>query len=117
VETADILGKPLEGQFDIAVARNLFQVLSPRDCQKTAENIAAAIPTGGTLFVIGRICDDTRLSPLNIVNTNLVFLNIFDNGEAYTEQEYRGWLENAGFAEVTREPLPHGGSLMTAHKV
>ena len=116
-ETADILGKPLEGEFDIAIARNLFQVLSAKECQKTAVNIAAALPAGGTFFVIGRICDDTRLSPVNTVNLNLVFLNLFDNGEAYTESEYRCWLESANFVDITREQLRDGGSIMTARKV
>ncbi len=56
------------------------------------------------------------LSPVNIVNLNLAFLNQFDDGEAYTESEYRGWLEQAGFSDVTREPLPNDGSIMTARK-
>ncbi len=115
-DTADLLGEPLEGEFDIAIARNLFQVLSAKECQMAANRIGAALQVGGTFFLVGRICDDTRLSPVNIVNQNLAFLNQFDDGEAYTELEYRGWLEHAGFVDVTREPLPHGGSLMIARK-
>lgn len=115
-DTADVLDKPLEGNFDIAVARNLFQVLSAEECQRTAVNIGAALPAGGIFYVIGLICDDTRLSPVNIVNLNLAFLNQFDHGEAYTESEYRNWLEYAGFVDVKREPLAQGRSLMTALK-
>jgi hypothetical protein len=115
-ETTDLLSGPLAGKFEIAVARNLFQVLSAEQCQKAAQNIASALPVGGTFYVIGRICDDTRLSPVNNVYRNLMFLNAFDNGEAYTESQYRGWLEHAGFGDVTRESFPRGGTLMAARK-
>jgi hypothetical protein len=33
-------------------------------------------------------------------NINLeVYINVYDNGRAYTEQEHKGWLEDAGFGE------------------
>ena len=89
------LGEPLDGEFDIAIARALFQVLSDENCRKAARNIAAALPVGGTFFIIGRICDDTRLSPVNVVGQNLAFLTQFDDGEAHTESRYQDWLEHA----------------------
>ena len=48
--------------------------------------------------------------------SNVVFLNIFDDGRAYTEGEHRTWLTAAGFAEIARVPLPEGVSIMTARK-
>ncbi len=116
VETSDILDKPLPGEFDVATARNLFQVLSADQGRRTAANIAAALPAGGTFFVVGHICDDSRLSPENSVGMNMNFLNMFDDGEAYTESQYRGWLDEAGFADTVREPFMQGTSLLTARK-
>ena len=115
-ETYDVLERPLIGKYDIAVARSLFQVLSAEQCQKTALNIAAALPSGATIFVIGQICDDTRLSPVNIVGFNLFFLNAYDDGEAYSESQYRNWLNEAGFVNITHEPFLHGTSLISARK-
>lgn len=116
IATANILeGAPLDG-FDIVTARNLFQTLSEEDCQRAARNIAAALPSGAVMFVIGLICDDSRLSPVNCVGMNLVFLNTFDDGQAYTESQYRSWLGEAGFADIEREPLAQGFSLMIARK-
>jgi hypothetical protein len=116
VETADILDQPLPGGFDIATARNLFQVLSADQNQKAANNIAAALPSGGTFFLIGHICDDSRLSPENCVGMNMNFLNMFDDGEAYTETRYRNWLGEAGFAGINREPFMQSMSLIQASK-
>ena len=116
VETADLLDKPLPGKFDIAIARAFLQVLSAENCEIAARNIAAAIPSGGEFFVIGYILDDSGLSPEICVAQNVQFLNIFDDGQAYRESQYRDWLTNAGFVEFARKPESQGRSLMTARK-
>ena len=117
VETANVLDKPLEGDFDIAMARALFQVLSADQCQVMAKHIGAGIASGGTLFVIGFMTDDSRVSPTFSVGMNVIFLSMFDDGQAYTESEYRGWLGEAGFAHVTWEPYLMGNSLIRAQKI
>jgi hypothetical protein len=53
---------------------------------------------------------------VDTVGFNVVFLNIFDDGRAYTEGEHRTWLTTAGFAEIERVSLPEGVSIMTARK-
>ncbi|MEE8334430.1 MAG: methyltransferase [Alphaproteobacteria bacterium] len=116
VQTADILGQPLPGGFDIATARNLFQVLSADQNQKAANNIAAALPSDGAFFLVGHICDDSRLSPGSCVGMNMNFLNQYDDGEAYTETQYCHWLGEAGFADIMREPFLQGASLILASK-
>jgi len=116
VETADLTKEPLSGDLDIAAARAFFQVLSADDCEKAARNIAAAIRTGGELFVIGYILDDSGLSPEVCVAQNVWNLNGFDNGEAYREFRYREWLTGAGFVDITRSPEAQGRSLIVARK-
>ncbi len=115
-ETTDLLEKPLSGKFEIAIARAFFQVLSVENCGTAARNIAAAIPSGGEIFVIGFILDDSGLSPENCVAQNVQFLNIFDEGQAYRESQYRDWLTNAGFVDIARKPESQGRSLITARK-
>jgi ribosomal protein L11 methylase PrmA len=117
VQTADILSKPLEGEFDVATARALFQVLSADQCAVAARNISAAVVPGGTLFVIGFITDDSRVAPVMSVGMNVVFISMFDDGEAYAESDYRGWLSDAGFTGISREPYLMGNSLITAQKL
>jgi hypothetical protein len=116
VNTADILAKSLPGGFDIATARNLFQVLSVDQNQKAVTNITAALPAGGSFFVVGHICDDSRLSPETCVGMNMNFLNMFDDGAAYTESQYRNWLGEAGLVDIKREPFLQGMSLIRASK-
>ena len=95
---------------------SLFQVLSADQCRTAAKHIAAALPAGGLFYIVGHICDDSRLAPEASVAINMNFINVFDDGRAYTESEYRGWLTDAGFTAVTRKQMPGGYSLMSARK-
>jgi SAM-dependent methyltransferase len=116
VVAADVVNAPVPGTYDVAVVRSLLQVLSPEDALQALRHIGAALHPGGRLYIVGRILDDSRLAPVDTVGFNVVFLNIFDDGRAYTEGEHRTWLTAAGFAEIARVPLPEGVSIMTARK-
>ena len=70
------------------------------DARLAVKNVAAAINPGGTIYIIGQILDDSRISPPEAVGFNLSLISQFDSGESYTEQEHRAWLSDAGFAEI-----------------
>jgi SAM-dependent methyltransferase len=118
VIAADVLSGVLPGSYDTAVLRGLLQVLSAEDAQLAVKNIGEAVTPGGKLYVIGQILDDSRTAPLEALGFNLVFINTYDAGESYTEQEYRDWLSEAGFVDIERAKflLPDGDGLMTARK-
>ena len=48
---------------------------------------------------------------------DLLALNIFDAGRAYTEREHREWLTMIGFKHIERMPLAEGNSIITARKL
>ena len=51
-----------------------------------------------------------------MVAMNLMFLNTYDQGQAYTEGEHTEWIEKAGLEKVERKLLPNGMSIITARK-
>jgi 2-polyprenyl-3-methyl-5-hydroxy-6-metoxy-1,4-benzoquinol methylase len=118
VMAADVLSGPLSGAYDTVVLRALLQVLSAQDARLAVKNIAAAISPGGTMYIVGQILDDCRTSPLEAVGFNLGFINLFDAGESYTEQDHRDWLTEAGFVDIERANflLPDGDGIMIARK-
>ena len=118
VMAADVLSGPLPGSYDVAILRGLLQVLSPKDAGVAVRNISPSINPGGTIYIVGQILDDSRTSPLEAVGFNLNFINNYDAGESYTEQEHRGWLSEAGFVNIERASflLPDGDGVMTAQK-
>jgi hypothetical protein len=105
VVAVDLLREAMPGQFDAAVLRFLTQVLSATNAQIALRHVAGSLRPGGTIYLMNMVLDDSRLTPAAAVLTNLIFLNWYDGGQAHTEGEYRRWLSEAGFAEITRESL------------
>jgi ubiquinone/menaquinone biosynthesis C-methylase UbiE len=116
VMTADAVQGPLSGAFDVAVLFRLIQVLSPDQAHRVLRNVSQVIEPGGVIYIVGQVLDNSRLSPPETVAGNLFFLNVFDEGQAYTEQEHRDWLAEAGFAQCERHILPNKMSIVSARK-
>ncbi len=116
VMTADVLSDSLTGSFDAAVLSSLIQVLSPDRARRALKNIGKVINPGGGIYIRGDIVDDSGVSPLGSVMRNLIYLNIYDEGQAYTEQEHWEWLKEAGFEDFERRILPDDFSFVRARK-
>jgi cyclopropane fatty-acyl-phospholipid synthase-like methyltransferase len=116
VVAADVTREPLTDTYDVAVLKGFVQTLSADEVRAALRNVAPAIEPGGVIYIMGRVLDDSRLSPVGAVAMNLVFINIFDGGQSYTEREHREWLAEAGFVEIVRERLPDGSDMMRAVK-
>ena len=114
----DITLERPDGVYDVAVMKNFIPVISREDAIEAIKNVGKVLSSGGRIFIVdmGTI-DDSRLSPLPVVANNLFFLNVFDQGGSRTESERRGWLEQAGFANIHREELTPSLGVMTAEKV
>ena len=116
VRAADVVHESLPGRYDVAVMRAFLQVLSPDDALQALRHIGAAMTPGGSIYIVGRVLDDSRRAPLGAVGFNLLALNSFDAGGAHTEQVHREWLTASGFAHIERLPIAEGNSIITARK-
>lgn len=117
VITADVVNEPLKGSFDVAVLRTFIQVLSADQARLALSNVGQVLQPGGTIYILGRFIDDSRITPQETVGFNLYFLNIYHEGQAYTESEHREWLAEAGFVEdFERSTLPDGSGIIRARK-
>lgn len=116
VLAADVANDELTGSFDLAVLKAFTQTLSPNEIRRALGNVSGVIESGGTICILAHILDNSRLSPRETAVFNLVFLNIYEVGQAYTASEYYEWLEEAGFGEVERTYLEGGTSLLVARK-
>ena len=116
VMAADVVNEPLVGRYDLAVLKAFTQTLPPDGIRSALKNISDVIEPGGTLYILAHIIDNSRFSPAETAVFNLVFLNIYEDGQAYTAEEYRAWLVEAGFDEVEQTFLEGGSSLVAARK-
>jgi len=116
VKAVDILNEKIGDTYDIATLRAFIQVLGVEQSKHALKEVSKALKPGGELFILGSVLDDSRVSPPATVAFNLLFLNVYDEGQAYTEQEYRNWLGEAGFENISREVLPDGSSIIHGQK-
>ncbi len=120
VRAADVVRESVPGAYEVAVVRELLQVLAPDEAQQAIQHIGAALTPGGRIYIVGQILDETRTAPPEAVGFNLIFLNTFYEGESYTEREHRTWLHAAGFVDIERAPFllrdGFGSGLITARK-
>jgi hypothetical protein len=79
--------------------------MSPGEAGKVLMNISQAMEPGGSLYIVGSVLDDSRLSPPASIAFSLVSLNVYDDGHAYTEEEHVDWLLEAGFTDIS---VSHG---------
>ncbi len=114
--SADILRDSISRSFDAVVICNLIQVMDQDQARTALKNVIKVVEPGGDLYIVGRVLDDSRLSPPSALNANLFFANIYDGGQAYTESQYRDWLSEAGFESVVRSAAPDGRSIFAARK-
>lgn len=114
----DLVDSPPDGSYDVAVLRALIQILSPDRARKVLMNISQVMESGSYLYIVGSILDDSRLSPPASVAFSLVFLNVYDDGHAYTEKEHHDWLLEAGFTDIsiTHNAMSDGLGIVSARK-
>ena len=116
VMAADFLNGSMNGSFDAVVMRNIIQVMTVDEARSALKNVIQVVKPGGDIYILGRVLDDSHLSPPNGLYGNLFFLNIYDGGQAYTEGHHRDWLAEAGFESIERTVLPNGRSIIVARK-
>lgn len=115
---ADSLPQDLvAGSFDAAVCKSFLQCLGPAEAERAVARITRLLRPGGELYVIGvGLLDDTRVTPAHATLFDLIFLNIYEGGRAYTEAEHRQWMAAAGLESVQRLELDDGSPFLRGRR-
>jgi ubiquinone/menaquinone biosynthesis C-methylase UbiE len=116
VVAANAVTEPLDGAFDCAILSAVIQTMSADEAQRLLKNVARVMNPNGALYIIGWVLDDPRITPREAAAVNLLLINAYADGQAYTESEYRAWLTEAGFENIKREILLSELSLVSARK-
>lgn len=101
VSAVDLCTDSPSGTYDAAILRAVIQTLSREEAQATLANVSRAVAPGGQIYIFGTVLDNSHLGPPISMAYSLVFLNSYDNGQAYTEKEYHDMLTQAGFTGIT----------------
>lgn len=110
----DFMKDPLPaGPFDLVLMSNITHIYSPEGNRKLLTKAADVLAPGGGVaiadFVRGRSPRAARFALVMLLRT--------EGGDTYPEQEYAGWLNDAGFDRVEVHDLDTERQLITARKV
>ena len=78
-------------------------------------NCYAALRPGGAILVCEKLLDNGRTGPLLTTLMDLHVL-VSTGGQERTAQEYRGWMESAGFQDVAVRLLNGNRDMLIGYK-
>jgi hypothetical protein len=81
-------------------------MLGPDGNRRLLRKVFDALAPGGRVVVQDFILDADKTAPRTGALFALNMLVGTRAGSAYSEQEYAGWLDDAGFDTIRRVPLP-----------
>lgn len=88
--------------YDLVLLSNILHQEHPPETAEIIRRSAAALaPEGRVVIVDFAIDDDKREHPLG----TLFAINMRSFGDTYTEREFRGWMTDAGLADIERQDV------------
>lgn len=91
-----------EEQFDAAILGNIVHSEGESSSRELFARLHRAIRPGGRIAIFDMIPNEDRTGPVMPVTFALTMLLNTKSGGTYTFEEYREWLEDAGYADVRR---------------
>jgi predicted nicotinamide N-methyase len=92
--------------FDIALLANFLHHFDRPTCVRLLRKTAGSLKSGGKLALLEFVPNEDRISPPLAAGFSLTMLAGTPAGDAYTFQEHKGMLEEAGFRDVAAHALP-----------
>ena len=112
----NMLAAPLDGNYEAAILMSFTQVLSEEQNRLALRHTFEALADGGVIYISAAVLDSDGVAPTGTALFNIVFLNLYHDGQAYTEWQYQTWLTDTGFVDVKRHRTQDGGSIVIGKK-
>jgi SAM-dependent methyltransferase len=114
VEEGDFFKAPIPGGHDAIIVANVIHVLSPERNVELLRRIREFVSDGSRLLLVDLWTDPTHTQPLFAALMAGTFLLRSGEGNVYSEEEARGWLQATGWRPLERKPLAGPASLIVA---
>jgi SAM-dependent methyltransferase len=105
---------PLPGGHDVLVVANTVHVLSAAHNIELMKSMRGQVKAGARLLLADLWTDSTYTEPPAASLMSGEFLVISGEGQAYSEQDVDGWLQQTGWRKVERRSLAGPASLIVA---
>jgi SAM-dependent methyltransferase len=94
--------------FDVVVLGNVVRTEGDAGAPRLLRRALGWLRPGGTLLLADYVVDDERRDNLTALLLGVTMMANTICGRTFTEREFRGWLDDAGFTGVELlEPLPN----------
>ncbi len=88
-------------RFDLAILGNIVHSEGEASSRRLFRRLAAALRPGGRIAILDFFPGDDRSGPLPALLFALNMLLNTENGDTFTLAQYRDWLTEAGFGDMT----------------
>jgi predicted O-methyltransferase YrrM len=105
----------IEGRFDAAWLSHILHGEGPEGCKEIIQKAVAALERGGIIIIHEFILDNSMDGPLFPALFSLNMLLGTDSGRAYSEQQLRDMLADAGAKDIQRPAVqtPNDSGIIT----
>ena len=108
----DLRADELGHGYDLVFVSAICHMLSPDENQDLLRRCRQALAAGGRLVIQDFILDGDKTAPKSAALFALNMLVGTKGGSSYSGEEYRAWLDAAGFGEIRHVRLPGPTGLM-----
>ncbi|MBK9096571.1 MAG: methyltransferase [bacterium] len=112
----DYLTKNFEGSYDLILLSAIVHINSYDQNKMLIKKCADVLNKNGMIVINDFIMNDDRTQPYHGALFALNMLVATENGDTYTEKEFREWFESAGLSNIERKNTSFGSDLMIAFK-
>ncbi len=113
-KVGDMLRDPLGADYDLVLISAICHMFSPAENRRLFAHAFEALAPKGRIVVQDFILEPDKTAPRHAALFSLNMLVGTESGASYSEPEYAAWLQEAGFSEIRRAPLPGNSGLMIA---
>jgi SAM-dependent methyltransferase len=112
----DFFTDPLPEDYDAVLIANVFHIFLPKRNRALLQRVWTAAPVGARLLLVDFWTDPTHTQPLMAALMAGAFLLVTGQGDVYSAEEVRDWLQATGWRPIEHAPLAGPASLMVAEK-
>jgi hypothetical protein len=117
VVEGDFFSDALPGNHDVILIANVFHLFSPEHNRDLLRRVRGCAAAGARLLLADFWTDATHTEPAFAALMAGEFLVITGEGDVYSAQEVKEWLDETGWRVVDRKPLAGPMSLIVAEAV
>lgn len=101
----DVTREEIPGKYDIVLVSNTLHMLGEQKSRTLIRRLYDVVAPGGSLVIQAQYLSDDRQGPRWPVYLDLIQMCITEDGRNHSQGETRGWMEDAGFVDVSFHPM------------